>query len=177
MLDQILEIGKNKAQGAIVENNAIDNQYNDAAIQTTAESIKEGLMQQLSGGNMKEVLNAFSSKTSNTDNPVVQQIIQVLTQQLGGKFNLNNDTASGIASSLIPSVMDQLVKKVHDSNDSSIDLNGVLGSLTGKSGINFNDMMQKFDKGYSDGFGLDDAMDMLQGKGGLAGLGGLFGKK
>ena len=64
-----------------------------------------------------------------------------------------------------------------DSNDSSIDLNGVLGSLTGKSGINFNDMMQKFDKGDSDGFGLDDAMDMLQGKGGLAGLGGLFGKK
>ncbi len=134
-------------------------------------------MQQLSGGNMKEILNAFSSKTSNTDNPVVQQIITVLTQQLGGKFNLNSNTANGIAGSIIPAVMDQLVNKVNDSNDSSIDLNSILGSLTGKSGVNFNDMMQRFDKGDTDGFGLDDAMDLLKGKGGLSGLGGLFGKK
>jgi hypothetical protein len=134
-------------------------------------------MQQLSGGNMKEILNAFSSKTSNTYNPVVQQIITVLTQQLGGKFNLNSNTANGIAGSIIPAVMDQLVNKVNDSNDSSIDLNSILGSLTGKSGVNFNDMMQRFDKGDTDGFGLDDAMDLLKGKGGLSGLRGLFGKK
>lgn len=175
MLDQILDIVKDNAKDLIENNGDIDNQYNESAISEAASTISNGFKDKLQSGNVKDVLDVFSEKTSNTDNPLVNQLSSMFGSQLGNKFNVSGDKANGIAGQLIPMVIDQLVKKVNDSNDSSIDLNGLLGSLSGQQGVNFGDLMQKFNNGDSDGFGLDDAMDLLKGKGGSA-LGGLFGK-
>ena len=51
------------------------------------------------------------------------------------KFNLDQTTATNIASSLLPKVMDSFVKKTNDPNDNSFDLQGIMKSLGGNSGM------------------------------------------
>ena len=176
MLDQILDIVKENAGDLIVNNSDIDNKFNENAISGAAESISKGLQEQLNQGNVKDVLNIFSSKTSNDGNPLIGQLTNMFGSQLGDKFGVQSDKANGIASSLIPVVIEQLVNRVNDKNNSSIDLNSILGGLSGKQGVDFGNLMQKFDNGDNDGFGLDDAMDLLKGDKGGSMLGGLFGK-
>jgi hypothetical protein len=72
----------------------------------------------------------FQSGNTQPTNPVVNSVTQNVTGDLAKKFNLNSSQASGIAQQLIPVVMNQLVKKTNDPNDKSIDMNGVMSSLT-----------------------------------------------
>lgn len=51
------------------------------------------------------------------------------------KFGLDHGAASGIAASLIPTVLQKLVHKTNDPNDSSFSLGSILGSLTGGGGV------------------------------------------
>jgi len=51
------------------------------------------------------------------------------------KFGLDQGKAMGIASSLIPVVLQKLVHKTNDPNDGSFDLKNIIGSLTGGGGV------------------------------------------
>jgi hypothetical protein len=185
MLDQLLEVVRSKAQEQIVDNSAIDNKFNNDAMQEAANTIKNTLQDQLAQGNVKDVLNIFNSKTTNEGNPLIGMITDLFSKQLGSKFGVEGNKASSMAASMIPSIIDQFVKKTNDNNDSSIDINDIFSSLAGKgvSGIDFKDILGKLGKD-SDGFGLDDVIGMVskgagaqKGSGDLLGsLGGLLGK-
>jgi len=89
------------------------------------------------------------------------------------KLGLSAAAANSVTENLVPQVMNQLVKKTNDPNDSSFDLGGILNSLTsGKTaGMDVSKML-------SEG-GLQDLAGKLGGanSGGIGGmLGGLFGK-
>lgn len=178
MLDQLIQVVREQAQDAIVNNRDIDDQHNEDAIQEAAKTISGSLQEQLAAGNFKEVMNIFNSKTSNEGNPIIGQITQVFTEQLGSKFHVDKNKAGGIAGSMIPVIIDQLVRKTNDDKDPSIDLNNIFGSLVGKGveGVNFNDIMGKINGGgKSDGFGLDDVADLVKKGAGSNGAGGLLG--
>jgi hypothetical protein len=178
MLDQLLSVVREQAQEAIVKNRDIDDSHNESAMEEAAKTITSGLQEQLAAGNFKDVMNIFNSKTSNDGNPIIGQITQVFTEQLGSKFNVDKNKAGGIAGSMIPVIIDQFVRKTNDDKDPSIDLNSIFGSLAGKGvqGINFNDIMSKLNgDGQSDGFGLDDVADLVKKGAGSNGAGGLLG--
>jgi hypothetical protein len=130
MFDQLLDLVKQNAGDAIINNPAIPNEHNDDAIRTTGNSIMNSLGNQAQGGNMTQLLEMFQSGNTQPTNPVVNSVTQNVTGDLAKKFNLNSSQASGIAQQLIPVVMNQLVKKTNDPNDKSIDMNGVMSSLT-----------------------------------------------
>jgi hypothetical protein len=46
------------------------------------------------------------------------------------KFGLDQNAANGVASNLIPNVLQSLVQKTNNPNDNSFDLQGIISHLT-----------------------------------------------
>ncbi|MCC6370621.1 MAG: hypothetical protein IT236_06445 [Bacteroidia bacterium] len=132
MLDNLINLVKEHAGDAIINNKAIPNEHNDAAISSTANSIFDTLKSQVAGGNLSSITDMFSN---NGNSALSSNISSNVAGDLMKKFGLDNTQAAGIASSLIPTVMQSLAKKTNDPNDSSFDMQGILSSLGGGGGL------------------------------------------
>jgi hypothetical protein len=107
---------------------------------------------------------------------MVLNMIQSFTGKLTNQFNVNPAQAQQVSANLIPEVLSGFAGKVADPNDTSIDINGVMQSLSGGNagGIDFQGILSKFQGqgGDADGDGdvdLNDIMAKLSGGGGQAG--------
>jgi len=134
MFENLLELVKQNAGDAIVNNNQIPNEHNDAVIKTSAESIMSSLQNQASGGNLQNIMSLFSNGGSLQNNPIVNNIGQNTISDLMTKHGISENVAQGVVSSLIPVVMNQLVQKTNNPSDNSFDLNGIMGMLGGNGG-------------------------------------------
>ncbi len=188
MLEQLFKLIQNESQNEIISNPAIPEEHNNHAVGLATDSIFSGLQGALANGGLKDVLGMFTGNgNTSANNPIVGGIINNLVTSLTHKFGIDNAAASGIASSLIPSILGKLVKKTNDAGDSSFDINGIIGSLTGGSssqgspvqipgtenqesggGIDFGSILKNLSSG-----GLDSNHD---GSLGLDDLSGLIGK-
>ncbi|MGL4596061.1 MAG: hypothetical protein ACRCYO_00950 [Bacteroidia bacterium] len=131
MFENLLNLVKENAGDAIVNNPAIPNEHNDAAIETTGNSIMNTLKSQASSGNMDQLMNMFKGGTPDASNPIVNSVSNNVASDLMSKFGIDQGAASGIAAKLIPQVMNKFVNKTNDPNDSSFDIGGIMSSLTG----------------------------------------------
>ncbi len=156
MLENLLDLIKQNAGNAIVDNPAIPNQHNDAAISEAGNSIVDGLKKMISSGNTQDVVNLFNHQGGDiANNPAAQQISGGFIQNLMDKFGLDKGAASGIAGNLIPQVLQKLVHKTNDPNDQSFDIQGILGHLTngqqGGSGFDLQGLIGQFTGGGNTG--------------------------
>jgi hypothetical protein len=127
MLDQIMDLVKQHAGDAIINNNAIPNEHNDTAIATTGNSIMESLQQAIgSGGSFAGIQDLLMG------GGLQQNVATSLQNQLG----IDSGAASGVAGSIVPNVLSGLMEKV---SSSGIDINSILGNLSG--GGNLSDML------------------------------------
>ena len=123
-------------------------------------------------------------------NPIVGNIAQNVISSLMTKFGLSDSAATGVVGSMLPSVLGGLIEKTNDPNDSSIDMGGLMGEITGgkTSGFDFGSLLSQGKAAMADGkLDMSDLMNIAggmmggsqkQGGGGLGGLlGGLFGGK
>ncbi|MES2566153.1 MAG: DUF937 domain-containing protein [Bacteroidota bacterium] len=137
MFDNLLKLVKDHAGDAIINNPAIPNEKNDAAIETTTNSIVDTLKAQASAGNVSSLTNLLKGKS--TEAPLASSIQSKVVDNLMKKFGIDNTQASQIASTLVPKVMESFVKKTNDPNDKSFELSDVMSSL----GINAAGIMDK----------------------------------
>lgn len=168
MFDQILSLVKEHAGSAIINNNDIPNDKNDAAVETATHSIMDTLKDAVQSGNMSDVMSLFNNGGSNvSSNPLTQNMQGNLIEKLMQKFGLNNSQAGGIASSLIPSVLGKLVHKTNDPNDSSFDLSSILSHFGG-SNFDVGSVLSKFGLGggsnNGQGGGIMDSLKNILGK-------------
>ena len=131
MLENLLQLVKENAGEAIVNNPAIPNEKNDEAISHVSNSIFDSLKNQLAGGNSSQVMELLNGSSPAANSPVVNNISSDAISSLMAKFGLSSSAASNIVSSILPNVMRKFVSKTNDPNDNSFDLKGILGSLTG----------------------------------------------
>ncbi len=134
MFEQLLQLVKENAGEAIVKNPAIPNERNDEAIETAAGSIMSGLKGQAGSGNLDSILDIFKGGGQASASPAVSNITSGVAGDLMKKFGINSAAAGNIVNQIVPVVMNKLKQKTNDPNDSSIDLNSIIGSLTGKGG-------------------------------------------
>ncbi len=170
MFENLLELVKSNAGEAIINNTAVPNEKNDAVVSHTSNSIMDSLKSQLGSGNLSDVLSTLGGKSGLTNNPVVGNIISSVSTSLMSKFGMSADAANSVTSGLIPKVMDQLVTKTNDPNDSSFDLGGILNSLTGgkTSGMDLS--------GILNGNGnVKDIANKISGGENSGGIGGMLG--
>lgn len=184
MFDQLSELVKQFGGEVVVNNPAVPNEHNDAVMQEAGGSILSGLQDMVASGNISDLTGMLSGKTSiDGNNPVVKQLTEKVTGNLGEKFGLSSDAAGSVAGGLIPQILSGLVTKAKDTNHPGFNMNDLVNSISGGQGGGLMDAVTK----YGGQFGLDqnndgkvdmgDAMAAVTKKGGLGGLlGKLFGK-
>ncbi|ULQ54090.1 hypothetical protein [Flavihumibacter fluvii] len=159
MLENLINLIKENAGDAIINNPAIPNEQNEAVVQEAGNSIVSGLQALLAQGNAKDVLGLFSNPSGvSNSNPVVQQLGGGFLHSLMDKFGLDSGQAGGIVSSLLPTVLSQLVSRTNNANDGSFDIQGIFNTLSGgnTSGLDVQGLLNKFTGGGpSAGGGLD----------------------
>lgn len=146
MLDNLIQLVKEHAGDAIINNPVIPNERNDEAIQTTSDGILDGLRQQAGSGGLDQITSLFAGGNV-TSNSAFNGIAENVSQQLMGKFGLDKGAAGNIVSSLLPVVMDKFVSKTNDPNDASFDLGDIMKNI-----------------GASDGGGIGGMLNNLFGK-------------
>jgi hypothetical protein len=161
MLDQIMDLVKQHADDAIVNNQAIPNQHNDAAIADVSNQIFSGLQNHISQGNFQQVTSLFQGG-SIVNNPMVTQIISSVAGSLASKFRVSPQSAQNIASSLIPTVMNKFISKTNDPTDSSFNLQDVMSGLGG-SNFDIGGMLGQLGGSSKQDSGLGDIGGMLGG--------------
>lgn len=181
MFDQLTQLVQQFGQEAVVNNNAVPNEHNDAVMNEAGSSIFSSLQKMASEGDIEQLAGLLQGNNAqNPSNPAVQQITQQLTGSLGEKFGLNSSTASGVASSLIPQILGGLVNKANDPKD-SFQITDLIGAISGDS-AQTSGIMDAISK-YGTQFGLDqnadgklDMSDAIVVSKSSGGIGGLFGK-
>ena len=159
MFENLLDLVKQHAGDAIINNPAIPNERNEEAIHAASTSIFTTLKNAIAGGNISDVTNLFNGGNAGSSS-LSQGIQGNFIQTLMSKFGLNQSQATSAAGGLIPNVLEKLVHKTNDSNDSSFDIQSILGSLTGNAGgggMDLQGLIGKFTGGgSSSGGGLMD---------------------
>jgi hypothetical protein len=187
MFEQLTQLVQQYGNSAVVNNNAVPNEHNEGVINEANSTIFSGLKKIASEGGAEQLAGLFSGNSPiDNSNPVVQQITQQLKGNLGEKFGLSSEASSGVASGMIPQILNSLVNKAKDPNDSSFQISDIINSISGNSG-QASGIMDTISK-YGMQFGLDqngdgkvDVADVLvvtKSKGGISGfIGKLFGSK
>jgi uncharacterized protein YidB (DUF937 family) len=134
MLENLMKLVRENAGDAIINNPAIPNEHNEAAIETATHSIFNGLQGSVKSGGLNSVKDLFQNGGNVSANPVMNNLSSNVVGDLMAKFGLDRGAAGNIVNSLLPKVMGQLVHKTNDPNDNSFNLDGILGSLTGGGG-------------------------------------------
>lgn len=173
MLDNLLQLVKEHAGDAIINNADIPNERNDEAINFASKSIFDGLQQAVAGGQgggIENLLDLFKGGGGHAqNNPVTQGIQNNVVQGLMKQFGLGEGKAGGIASMLIPIVMNQLVNKTNDPNDNSFDIQDIFNKVSGgkTGGLDIGGLLNQFTGGGQQQQGGGGLLDSLK---------GLFGK-
>ena len=180
MLENLFNLIKEQGADDVINNPAIPNEQNSAVLASATSSVAEELQGALAGGGLQNVMSLFGGGGNNAgggglsslmNNPIVANIISSFTSKLTNQHGIAADQASGIAGNLIPNVLSNLINKTNDSNDSSFNINGIIGSLTGDSsnaggGFDLQGLIGKFAGGSIDAngdghIGLDDIISKV----------------
>lgn len=182
MLDQLTNLVKQNADDAIINNPAIPNEKNEQVINEASNSIAAGLQNMLSAGNVQDILKMFAANQDIASSPVTNNISGGVIQDLMNKVGLDRNAASGVANKLVPNVMQNMVDKTNDPNDSSFDIQGIFNSLSGgsTSGFNMQALLNKLkgiglDKDRDGDVDMQDLMKLIP-AGGTNGGGGILDK-
>ncbi len=187
MLEQLFNLVKTSSQSEIIDNPAIPNEQNNHAVGLAADSVYNGLQGALANGGLKSVLGMFTGNGDTSgSNPIVGGIINNLAGSLANKFGIDASKAADMANSLIPSVLAKLTSKTNDPNDSSFDINGIIGSLTGGNSSQGSPVqIPGMEQGQGGGIDFGGILKNLSGSGldsnndgsvGLDDLAGMIGK-
>jgi len=130
MLENLINLVKEHAGDAIINNPAIPNEHNDAAINTTADGIMDHLKGLVTNGGMETIMGLFSGG-SNAINGEVANMSGNIANSLMGKFGIGSEQAGGIVKMILPQVINSLISKTNDPNDNSFDVQSIIGSLMG----------------------------------------------
>ena len=94
MFENLLELVKENAQDAIVNNSAISNEHNNEAIKEASSSIQQVLGGAVQNGNLQDVLSLFADKQNISRHQLVGNIVSQLSESLGTKIGIDASTAS-----------------------------------------------------------------------------------
>ena len=93
MLDQIIDLIRNNAGGAVVNNPAVPNEKNESAIRQGGNSIIETLKNALAGGRINDVLGYFKNGGSG-NHEIIHEATNNYSRDLQTNLGLNEKEAA-----------------------------------------------------------------------------------
>ncbi len=179
MLKELFELVQGTAKDSVIDNPEIPNEQNQEVVSEATNTVASGLRNMVAGGGLSSILDMFkggNNKNSLLSNPIVSMMIGHFAGKLISKFNMNGNKANGVAASLIPSVLGNLINRSNDSNDNGFSLDNLLSSITGgksrevvqeRGGGSITDILSQIGGGNSSndngGGGLMDIIGQLAG--------------
>ncbi|MFT5167857.1 MAG: hypothetical protein ACI8P3_003095 [Saprospiraceae bacterium] len=177
MLDKIMEMVGGDAISALTEKAGISMDQAKEVLPLAGESLQEGLMSQVTGGNIDGVLGMFKSFTGGglESNGIFESIKNMFMKKVMTSMGLPESVAGLVAGTGMSSIIGSLAGKMTEHGDTDeIDAGSLMGVLGGDGGGmlgNITDMLG----GNSGGGVVDSLKDAAMGKlGDIAG--GFFGK-
>lgn len=145
MIDQLIKLVQQNSEQDIVNNSAIPNQFNGAAIETVARQIFSGLQAPAAQGKVQDVTSLFNGVNASnlTGNPIISQIVSQVAGEFASRFGVSPQMAQNVAAGLIPKVMNQFINKTNDPDDKDFDLQDMLKGFSGGGGLDVGDLINK----------------------------------
>ncbi len=137
MLQELFNLVKNVAGDSVINNPAIPNEQNNEVVAEATNTVASGLRNIVAGGGIGSLVSLFTggqqqgNKSNLLSNPIVSMMIGHFAGKLMNKFNIGNQQASGIATSLIPGIVNTLINRTNDQGDNTFTLDNLLRSITG----------------------------------------------
>jgi hypothetical protein len=154
MLEQLTQLIQQSGLQSVINNPEVPNEHNDAVIAEAQNSILSTFSQLNANGETQQVNEALAS----ADHPVTQNIQQNFAGNIMEKFGINSATATSIAATLIPTVLNAIKGGGGASGATGgFNIQDILSSL---SGTNFG----------SGGFGSGNIQSSINSIGGKLGL-------
>lgn len=141
MLDQLMKLVEQNARQSILENRAIPDQLNNAAIKEVTNQIFNGIKGEVTQGHMEQVISLFQTGITKQPSPVLTAIVDTVTRNLASKFNLAPEVARSVADQIVPQVMSQVIKKTNDPRDIDFDLQHMLRGMSGNNQLDISSML------------------------------------
>lgn len=185
MFEQLTQLVQQFGNDAVVKNDAIPNEHNQAVMEEAGSSILSGLKDMTASGNFGDLAGMLTGKTPiDKNNPVVAALSEKVTGNLGSKFGLSTEAAGGVAEGLIPQILSGLINKAQDPNQPGFNVSDLIGTISGGNSSGLMDAVSKYggqlglDQDGDGQVGMSDAISAVsKNSGGLGGLlGKLFGK-
>ena len=161
MLDNLLDLVKQHAGEAIINNPVIPTERNDEAIASATSSIFDGLKNTASSGNIGDIMSLFNGGNV-ANSRIVQNIQGSFVGDLMNKFGVDPGRATNIAGNLIPTVLQTFVNKTNDPNDSSFNLQDII-SKVGGGNLDVQSLIGQFTGGGQSQQSSGDIMNSLKG--------------
>lgn len=162
MLENLEQLVRDNSQELVIDNPQVPNEKNEQVIQAASSSITDMLKGQNGSGGIADLISSFTQGNGAGGN-ALGQITSNFTDKLGG-LGINTETAKSIGASLIPMIMSKFFNKAADPNDSSFNLQDVLGKVAGGADGKFdlNDVKDLFGGSAKDGAEGGGLLDKLK---------------
>jgi len=153
MFEQLTQLIQQSGLQSVINNPEVPNEHNDAVIAEAQNSILSTFGQLNANGETQQVNEALES----ADHPVTQNIQQNFAGNIMEKFGINSATATSIAATLIPTVLNAIKGGGASGASGGFNIQDILSSL---GGTNFG----------SGGFGSGNIQSSINSIGGKLGL-------
>lgn len=173
MLENIFQMVKEFGENEVVNNPAVPNEQNNAVMSEASYAVAGTLQQAVANGNMQELMGLFQNEENVMSNPLAQQAQGSFIESITSKLGIDSNTASGLAGSLLPMIMNTLVKRTNNQapEDSGFNINSLIGSLTGgggnAGGLDIGGLINQFtgggQGGNTGGFDLNNIINQVKG--------------
>jgi len=150
MFEQLTQLIQQSGLQSVINNPEVPNEHNDAVIAEAQNSILSTFGQLNANGETQQVNEALAS----ADHPVTQNIQQNFAGNIMEKFGINSATATSIAATLIPTVLNAI--------------KGGGGASGASGGFNIQDILSSL--GGNSGFGSGNIQSSINSIGGKLGL-------
>lgn len=128
MLDKVKNIVREYSGDAIINNPSIPNDKNEEAIDTTASSIVNQIKGEATSGNMNSIMDMFKGDNDPESNPGTSKITNGVAGDLAKKLGIDSAAAMGVASKIVPTILNKIRSKSNDPSDKDFDIKDILGS-------------------------------------------------
>lgn len=131
MFEKLFLLVKNNAGTAVMNNPAIPEKYRDAVLNDASSSIIEVLQKQTEGNKLKDFIKYFQF-TGVFNNPLIASTVKRFANKLNNFYGIEPADALAIANSLIPPVMQEMIKESKSGETKDFALSTIISKLTGK---------------------------------------------
>lgn len=131
MIDQLIKMGKEQLGQSLKQKENLNDQQVDETFNVARRSLKDGVKEQASSGNLSQLTSAFNGDKSKSGS-LNQSVMKNFVPQLSSKLGISTDKAGTIGNMVVPFLIDKFSST---ETGSASDDQGMLSKLGMDSGM------------------------------------------